>query len=260
MGQNPAAIQIPPYSFGIHQDLPELDSEWQTFPGHYLLYASSGTFILDVDAKRWLLPPQRAAWVCANKRIRISANARITSSSVLFANGAIPPPPDDCRVFTVTPLAREMIQYAVRWGIERSPDDPQADSFFAALANVCLELAAQSEQFWLPNVRSRELTAAVDYIMRRLDQPLRADDVATAVCVSNRTLARRFDGEAHMTCGQFIHRARMLRAMEHLANFELSILEVSYSVGYESISAFNAAFRTFSQETPSQYRRRFLPR
>ena len=259
MGQDATAIQIPSYTFGIHQDLPELDSGWQTFPGHYLLYASSGTFILDVDTKRWLLPPQRAAWVYANKRIRISANARITSSSVLFADGAIPPPPDDCRVFTVTPLAREMIQYAVRWSIDRNPEDSQADAFFTTLANVCLELAAQPEQFWLPNVRSQELAVAVDYILSRLDQPLRADDIAIAVNVSKRTLARRFEGEARMTCGEFIQRARMLRAMEHLANFDLSILDVSYSVGYESISAFNAAFRAFSQETPSQYRRRFLP-
>lgn len=258
MGQDPATIQIPSYTFGIHQDLPELDSGWQTFPGHYLLYASSGTFILDVDTKRWLLPPQRAAWVCANKRIRISAKARITSSSVLFAAATILAPPDDCRVFTVTPLAREMIQYAVRWGIDRNPDDLQAESFFAALANVCIELAAQPEQFWLPNVRSRVLNAAVEYIMSHLDQALQADDVATAASISKRTLARQFDSEVHMTCGQFIHRARMLRAMEHLANFDLSILEVSYSVGYESVSAFNAAFRTFSQETPSQYRRRFL--
>lgn len=258
MGNDPASIKIPPYSFGIFQELSQLDSGWQTFPGRYLLYASSGTFILDVDAKRWLLPPQRAAWVCANKRIRISAPSNVTSCSVLFADGSIPPPPDDCRVFAVTSLAREMVQYAMRWGIERNSRDEQADVFFAALANVCLELAAQPEQFWLPTVHSSELTAAVEYIMNRLDHPLRAHEVATAVNISTRTLTRRFSDEARMTCGQFIHRARMLRAMEHLANFDLSILEVSYAVGYESISAFNAAFRIFSQETPSQYRRRFL--
>lgn len=260
MGQDSASIRIPDYTFGINRELPSLDSGWQTFPGHYLLYASRGTFTLEVEDRQWLLPPQRAAWVAADVLIRIRATASVISSSILFARESIPPPAFDCRVFAMTPLAREMIVYAMRWGIDRIPQDRAADQFFSAIADVCAELAASPEQFWLPRVRSAELTHAMEFILSHLDSPLSIEEIAQAINVSARTLARRFVQEAHLPCGQFIRRARMLRAMELLAERDVPIAEVAYAVGFESISAFNHGFRCFAQETPSQYRQRFLPR
>lgn len=34
------------------------------------------------------------------------------------------------------------------------------------------------------------------------------------------------------------------------------MIEVAYATGFESVSAFSTAFRRFTGETPSQYRRR----
>lgn len=260
MGQDGAARALPHYTFGINQELPALDAGWQTFPGHYLLYASRGTFTLTVAGRRWLLPPQRAAWVAAGVPIRIQAARPITSSSILFARGSIPPPAFDCRVFGVTPLAREMLLYAMRWGIDRDPADAMAETFFAAVAAVCAELAADPEQFWLPLGRSAELLRAMDHILTHLDTRLTLEDVAVRAHVSPRTLARRFVDEAQLTCGQFIRRVRLLRAMDLLAQGDVPVIAVAYEVGFASVSAFTGAFRRFTQETPSQYRRRFLPR
>jgi transcriptional regulator GlxA family with amidase domain len=160
----------------------------------------------------------------------------------------------------VSPLAREMILYAMRWGMDRNPNDLAADQFFASVAAVCAELALEPERFWLPRARSEELVGAMDYILQHLEHPLTAEGIAQSVNLSMRTLARRFTEEAHMTCGQFIHRARLLRAMELLAEQgDAPIIDVSYAVGFESLSAFTSAFRSFTQETPSVYRKRFQP-
>lgn len=259
MGQNWSTVKLPDCTFGIKQDLRSIDSGWQAFPGHYFLYAASGTFTLEGEQVHWILPPQRAAWVCANVQIHIHASGPITSSSILFAVDAIPTLPFDHRVFAVTPLAREMIMYAMRWGINRDPADNAADQFFGAVATVCVELANQPEHFWLPRPQSNEMRTAMAYILDNLPSRLTVEAIAHESNVSNRTLARRFVEEAGITCGQFIHHARMLRAMELLAERNLQILDIAYSVGFESVSAFNMAFRRFAQETPTQYRRRFLP-
>jgi AraC-like DNA-binding protein len=253
-------IRIPDVTFGINQDVASLDSGWQTFPGHYLLYASSGVFTLDVEDKRWHLPPQRAAWVAADESIRIHAKGPITSSSILFAKDSILPPPSNCQVFAVTPLAREMILYAMRWGINRDPEDMVAERFFGAVADVCSELATHAEQFWLPRAFSDDLNQAMEYILDHLGHQLRIEDISSVINVSERTLARRFVEEAHLTCGQFIRRARMVQALQLLAQPGASVTEVAYAVGFESISAFNSGFRRFTQETPTEYRNRFRPR
>lgn len=251
-------LTFPPITFGIKQVFDEtFDSGWLTFPGHYLLYASTGAFRLEVDDRRWLLPPQRATWVAAHIPMRLSADDPGTTSSVLFTENSIPPPSFTSRVFAVSALAREMLLYAVQWGPERPDDDRAADAFFLSLAVVCTELAGHSDEFWLPQARSVELAQAMAYTLAHLaDRPAVAE-VAHAAAVSERTLARRFTEETGMTWHQFRQRARMIRAMELLAKPDMSIIQIAYAVGYASVSAFNHAFRTFTAETPSSYRRRF---
>jgi AraC-like DNA-binding protein len=248
----------PAAAFGFYQEFTSLGEEWISFPRHYLLYASSGVFRLEVAQMQWLLPPQRAAWIAAGVPIRVTISAPVTCCSVLYARASMPPPVSSCRVFALSPLAREMIRYAMRWGPDRATEDATADSFFVALATVCNELAATPDQTWLPRPRSGELTRAVDHTLAQLDAPLSFGEVARAALVSERTLARRFAEETNMTWRQFLRRARMIRAMELLAAGEANVTETVAAIGFDSLSAFITAFRSFTGETPAQYRRRFL--
>lgn len=254
-------INIDPHlTFGINQRFDEtFDSGRVTFPGHYLLYASSGTFRLEIDNLRWLLPPQRAAWVVAHTPLRLYANGPGTTSSVLFAEADIPRPAFTSRVFAVSTLAREMLIYATRWGPDRQDTDEQATSFFLSLATVCTELAAHPDEFWLPRAQSAELDQAIGYTLTHLAANPPFAEVAKAANVSERTLARRFNEETSMTWNQFRQRARMIRAMELLAKPDIKVIEIVYAVGYASVSAFNHAFRKFTGETPTAYRRRHDP-
>lgn len=255
----------PPITFGINQVFDKaFDSGWVKFPGHYLLYASTGAFHLEVENVRWLLPPQRAAWVAAGTPLHLTGAGPGTTSSVLFAENAIARPPFVCRVFGVSTLAREMLLYAMRWDKDREPtsnrsDNQMADHFFQSLAVVCMELAAQPDEFWLPQAQSPELQEALDYTLNHLDETLTVADVARAVSVSERTLARRFAEETGMTWSHYVRRARLIRAMELLATADPPIIDIAYAVGFTSISAFNHAFRAFTGETPSSYRKRLRP-
>lgn len=247
-------------TYAIAQSLPALDAGWRTFPGHYLLYAASGAFHLEVRDSRWLLPPQRAAWVAAHVPVRISTESPVTCCSVLFAESTFPKPAFTCRVFAVSTLVREMLLHATRWGPGRAAADVQADHFFQALADVCLELAAQADEFWLPKAHSVELGVALAYSLDHLPESPTFSAVAAAAHVSERTLARRFAEETGMTWRQFMRRARIIQAMERLGKAEPKVVDIAYAVGFTSISAFNHAFREFTGETPSLYRKRFEAR
>lgn len=252
-----------PVTFGINQQFDrDFDSGWVQFPGHYLLYASTGAFSLMVGNRRWLLPPQRAAWLVAHTPMRLVANGPGTTSSVLFTETLIPRPAFVCRVFAVSTLAREMLLYAMQWGADRDPDpaaseNQRADTFFRSLATVCTDLAVGDDELWLPHAQSAELAAALDYTLAHLAESLAVTEVAKAVNVSERTLARRFADETGMTWSQYLRRARMIRAMELLADAEHKIIDIAYAVGFTSLSAFTHAFREFTGETPSLYRKRF---
>jgi AraC-like DNA-binding protein len=260
MSSIPADWPFPPITFAVQRVFDAaFDSGWQRFPGHYLLYASSGAFHLEVSGLRYLLPPQRAAWVASGVPLRLSAAGPGITSSVLYAPDALLPPAEPCRVFAVSALARELLLYCMRWGPQRDQGDTTAEAGFKMLAHVCLELAAAPDAFWLPRASSPELERAIEYTLAYLATPSNVRAVAAACHLSERTLARRFASETGMTYRQFVHRARMIRAMEQLADPQQTVLEVAYDVGFSSVSAFTHAFGAFAGETPSAYRRRLQP-
>lgn len=247
-------------AYGFFQTFTSLPTDWRAFSQHYLLYASSGTFYLEVEQTRCLLPPQRAAWISADVSFRVSIHAPITCCSVLFAKDAIAPPPLPCQVFTVSPLARETFMYSRRWGPDRAPTDKRADHFFLTLSDLCAELAASPDHFWLPRGHSPELIRAIEYTLAELENQLRFAEVAQIAGVSERTLARRFVEETEMTWRQFLHRARMIYAMELLDTGETTVTETVFATGFDSLSAFSQAFRRFTGESPAQYRKKLHPR
>lgn len=192
--------------------------------------------------------------------MRIYAPAPVTCCSVLFAIDAIAHPAFDCRVFTVTALVREMIAYAMRWGKQRDPDDGVANRFFLTLAELCTELAGSADNVWLPRGQSADLQSAMAYTLQHLTENPSLAEIAQAAAISERTLARRFASETQMNWRQFVHRARMIRAAELLADPNTPVIEVAYATGFESVSAFTHAFRTWAGETPTKFRRRLQPR
>jgi len=245
-------------TFAIHRHAETLDSGWLTLPGPYLLYAREGAFRVEVGDRQGLLPPQRAAWVPASTPFRLWADHPVESASILFSarSGLVLPP--ECCLFSVSPLAREMIVYATRWGEDRDPGDESADRFFLTVAEVCLELARDPEHLWLPLVRSELLRKTFNHVLTHLADPLTPDAVAEAMHTTVRTLTRYFSHETAITLGQFVQRARMLKAMELLGQSDLTVLEIVYTVGLKSPGSFAVAFRELVQETPLQYRKRFL--
>ena len=74
-----------------------------------------------------------------------------------------------------------------------------------------------------------------------------------------RTLARNLAGEIGVSWGQILQKMRMIRAIELLAETKAPVTEVAFGVGYQSLSAFNAAFRAFTGQTPTTYRAGFNP-
>ncbi len=63
--------------------------------------------------------------------------------------------------------------------------------------------------------------------------------------------------ELGMTWSQMRQRLRLLKAIELMANDEISLTEIATSVGFSSQSAFIDAFQKFVDKTPAAYRTSF---
>ncbi|MDC0707184.1 helix-turn-helix transcriptional regulator [Stigmatella sp. ncwal1] len=244
-------------SFCLADEMPPLATGWHAHRRHQLLYAAQGALHLEVDRAQWLLPPQRAAWLRGGTPHRVRSNHPVRLCTVYLEPSLVPmPPQEECCVFLLPPLAREMLVYSARWGPERAPDDAVAESFFQTLAHLLAEWSSQGQRWRLPRARTPELEKAMAYTLAHLEGPLSFEGAARAAGLSGRTLARRFDAEAQTTWRRFLHDARMLRAMELLAQNGARVTQTAHDVGFESLAAFTHAFHAFSGERPRDFRQR----
>lgn len=224
---------------------------------HYLLYAMEGTIRLESRHRRWTLPPSRAALIAADEPVTISILSRLTSASVLFAPGFVAAPPQPLAVFDISPLARELIAECRPWGEADGPLTPYARNVFGLLAEVIQKLAQTPSPCVMPIARSPALARALMLTEERSTGAPTFTGIAVETGQSPRALARRFSDELGMSWGDALRRIRVIRAVEALALTEASVTEIAYEVGYNSISAFTAAFRNLMGKSPGEYRATF---
>jgi AraC-like DNA-binding protein len=226
---------------------------------HYLLCASRGALRLEAHGKSWVLPPARAALIAAGEPIQVAIAQPVTTSSVLFDPAFAPEPAVPLTVFDLSPLARALVSECVAWPDGAEPLPPYARSVFGALVAVVWRLAQHPSPVTVPAGQSPELRRALALTYERLAEDVRFEDIADDVGLVPRSLARRFEDECAMTWRAVLRRMRVLRAIEELAAGEDSVTTIAHTVGYTSLSAFNAAFRELTGRTPTQYRATFRP-
>ena len=83
------------------------------------------------------------------------------------------------------------------------------------------------------------------------DSGFSIDHLAQAMAMSRRTLGRKCQQECQQSVGQFITETRMQMALKLIKQNKLSLSEIAYGTGYESLSYFSRTFKKFYGQAPS---------
>lgn len=224
---------------------------------HYLLYVATGALRLEDGGVVWSLPPARAALVEAGRPIIVTIPRRVTTASVLIDVDFAPAPPSPLTVFDVSPLARELLRECARWDASTTHLDDRAIAMFRALIAATWELASRPSPARMPTGTTHEVRHALELTAHNLQDAPRFDNIAAAVGLAPRSLARRFESELGMTWRAALRRIRVLQAIELLASTDDPITTIALATGYSSLSGFQSAFRELTGTTPSEYRASF---
>jgi AraC-like DNA-binding protein len=95
------------------------------------------------------------------------------------------------------------------------------------------------------------------------DSSLTLPKMAGQLNVSNNLLSETINRKTHCNFPDFINSYRVREARALLENPEFEhqkIASIAFDVGFNSLSVFNAAFKKFTAETPSTYRKKRLKR
>ncbi len=212
---------------------------------HQLVWAASGVVATEISGRQWVLPPSRALWVPAGVPHATSASTHAVLRSVYVdpdrtAIGWTGPTP-----VAATPLVAELVTRL---------DDALPPAQRRRTEAVLLDVLARVEVATLgppmpedPRALDVARALAADPV-----DPRTLEQWGRQVGASARTLARAFRKDTGMGFGRWRTEARLRASLPLLASGE-PVARVAGRVGYESVSAFVAAFRGATGVTPGDY-------
>ncbi len=225
---------------------PGLVFDWHIHPDHQLAWAPAGVLTVRTHAAAWVLPPTRALWIPAGLRHETLAAGHATMRAVYVRPSRCPVNWADCTPMAASPLLAELIGYLA---------DPGLDAARRGHAEAVLVDLLQPVTMTTIEVRQPTEGPAQQVAAALAAEPADSRTLAEwgrQAGASERTLARAFVASTGLPFGRWRALLRLQAALPALAAGQ-PVGNVARRVGYESASAFVAAFRRETGLTPAAY-------
>ena len=215
-----------------------------------LTFCITGVMRVVGDHAAWLSPPTRAIWLPAGVAHEIVMHGKVAARFLYLAPELATPLPRTPQVLEVAPLLRELILHLLEIRTLH-PDDP-AQARLAGLV-VDLLLAARPLDLALPLPRDRRALTLAERLQETPAEAASLVELSRCAGASLRTLQRLFPVETGLTLEAWRQKARLLHAVAELSA-GVSVNTAAFDCGYDSPSAFIAAFKRQFGVTPGRYR------
>jgi AraC-like DNA-binding protein len=219
---------------------------WHVHERHQVAWAANGVLTVVAEAGTWVLPPARALWIPAGIAHETIASERATMRSLYLEPGLSPIDWTAPRPLRATRLLAALIEHLSDDSIaEQSRDLAEALLFqiLEPVEVVTIEVLVPKDE--------RALRVARALIAQPAD-PRSLAAWGREVGASVRTLTRAFVAETGIPFTRWRTSVRLRAALPRLAAGE-PVSAVASGVGYETPSAFVAAFRRETGVTPGTY-------
>ncbi|KUZ11192.1 AraC family transcriptional regulator [Burkholderia diffusa] len=213
-----------------------------------LVGASSGLLTIGLDDQDWVVPAIHAIWIPPHCRHSLRSFGPISGWSAFVAEARCAVLPATPRAIRASPLLREAVLRAASWG------ETALTAAQTRIGDVILDEIAASEPEALGLVRPQDLRLVkiTDALAADLADNRRLEEWAEWAGIGARTMSRRFVAETGLTFAQWRQQARLLRALERIAD-GVPVTTIALDLGYDNVSAFIDMFRRALGTTPGRY-------
>ncbi|HWT77113.1 MAG TPA: AraC family transcriptional regulator [Mobilitalea sp.] len=99
-----------------------------------------------------------------------------------------------------------------------------------------------------------KIQEAIDYIEASLLEEITIDAVGKAINYAPSSFHNLFSAITGYSIGEYIRFRRLSCAADELEEGELTVTEIAFKYGYETVEAFSKAFKRLFSCSPSQYK------
>uniref|UniRef100_A0A7C5V4R7 AraC family transcriptional regulator n=1 Tax=Caldicellulosiruptor owensensis TaxID=55205 RepID=A0A7C5V4R7_9FIRM len=108
------------------------------------------------------------------------------------------------------------------------------------------------------DLKLEKIKSALDYINSNYSSELDIDLLAKLANLSKFYFCRLFKEITHLTPVDYINKFRVEKAIELIRNTNMSISEIAFEVGFNSVSYFIKVFKEYVGVTPFKYKKNIL--
>jgi AraC-like DNA-binding protein len=220
--------------------------DWHTHPDHQLAWAPLGVLTVNTNTASYVLPPTRALWIPAGLPHQVQSAGKATMRALYLRPELCPVTWSAPTPVAVTALLAELIGHLDGDDLEerhRARAEALLGDLLSPVPMATIALRVPDDD------RAREVADALaaDPADRRT-----LAEWGHSVGASERTLARAFVTGTGMPFGRWRALLRLRASLPELAD-GTAIGTVARHVGYDTPSAFVAAFRRETGLTPGSY-------
>lgn len=211
-----------------------------------------GLLTIGVEEGVWVVPATHAIWVPPHRVHWARSHGPFHGYAVYVAEPACAELPAAPCAIRMSALLREATLRAARW-----PAGP-LDAVAERLAGVILDEIGTlpTDPLGLPLPRDGRLLRVAQALLDTPADDRSLEQWAKWAAISDRSLSRHFVSETGFTFTAWRQRARLMRALEMLAE-DVPVTSIALALGYSTPSTFIGLFRRTFGVTPALYRQRF---
>lgn len=219
---------------------------WHSHDSGQLSLLRRGVLNIATDGGRLWLPPGHLAWIPPGVRHASHRHGLIDGISLHFASAACARLPADAQAISCDALPPAIMRRALDFSAPPLPRELRLLEVLLDELEHCPPLRLS-----LPLPQDRRARRVADALTEAPEDPRSRDDWAQWAGLSGRSLSRLFPEQTGLSFQAWRRRLRLLKSLEYLSAGQ-PVGAAAWRCGYDSPSAFIAAFRQTFGRTPAQ--------
>lgn len=258
---------------GLIASLPEIDNQPESvyvlheklerlIPVHrhkkdQLSYVEGGIAYVHIQNKTFVIPARHYFWIPYGLEhiLKVSHSATVLRSIFFYVSD------DDSNpfyskvgIYPISDLLLQMIKYTDEWEGHIGPDDSRYQ-FLTTVKHLLPEMSTRVLPIALPSTENERMLTIMNYIEINIADQHTIQSVGDRFGLSRRSLSRLFQATLGISFLQYLKLLRMVKAFEMILQTDMSMSEIAYAIGYQSLSSFSNTFYKFTNLRPSAFNR-----
>jgi AraC-like DNA-binding protein len=222
-----------------------------------LSYVEGGLAYLKVNDKDYVIPARHYFWVPQGLGhvLRIGHSGTILRSLFFYTHDDHADPfYSQVGIYPKNELLIEMIKHSESWYGHILPGEKRYQ-FLSVIKNILPEISNKKLPIALPFTENERMLPILEFIEQNISDSHSLFSLSMRFGISPRTISRLFQSTLKVSFLQYLKLLRMVKSVELMLKTDLTMSEIGYAVGYDSLPAFSNTFYQLTNSRPSDFKR-----